>query len=529
MNLVKQLKLQSTVYIMLESTIQKNKRIAKNTFYLYVRMLIIMAISLYTSRVVLNMLGVEDFGLYNVIGGVVSLLAFLNSSMSVSVQRFLSFEMGQKGSERKIAKVFSMSLNIHLLIALLFFIILETVGLWFVKNEMNIASGRMDAAIFVFHFSILTCCANFVRVPYISLIIAYEKMEIYAYVSIVEVILKLLLVYLLVLGDFDRLVVYSVLTFIATCILTLIYIICCRVKFDSSRYVYFWDKALFLKLTGFASWSALGELSWAFTIQGVGILLNIFFGTIINAARGISMQVNAAISGFVSNFQAAINPQIIKSYADNDLSTMLSFVYRGTRLSFYLILLASLPICLNIDFVLRLWLHIAPDYTSEFCRLVIINIMLDTLSNLFATVAKAHGKIRNYQIIVSFLLLLNFPVSYLVLILGASPVSILYVYSIISVLLLLIRISLIQRMLRRSICQEYFKLVLSPILKVSTFALILPLLFHYTMSAGALTFVLSLFICCLSTCISIYFLGLQDAEKVMLKQKIIFLKNKILK
>lgn len=488
-----------------------------------------MAISLYTSRVVLNMLGVEDFGLYNVIGGVVSLLAFLNSSMSVSVQRFLSFEMGRGGSERKIAKVFSMSLNIHLLIALLIFIVLETVGLWFIKNEMNIASGRMDAAIFVFHFSILTCCANFVRVPYMSLIIAYEKMEIYAYVSIVEAVLKLLLVYLLVLGDFDRLVFYSVLTFIATCILTLIYIICCRVKFDSSRYVCFWDKALFLKLTSFASWSSLGELSWVATIQGVNIILNIFFGTIVNAARGISIQVNAAISGFVSNFQTAINPQIIKSYADNDLSTMLSFVYRGTRFSFYLILLASLPIFFNMDLVLRLWLHIVPDYTSAFCRLVIINILLDSLSNLFATVAKAYGKIRNYQMIVSLILLLNFPVSYLVLSLGASPVSVLYVYGIISATLLLIRILLIQRMLQRSICREYFKLVLSPILKVSALALILLLFFHYTMSNGTLNIVLSLFVCCFSTCICIYFVGLQDAEKVMLKQKIASLKNKILK
>jgi conserved hypothetical transmembrane protein; putative transmembrane protein len=514
---------------MSESTIQKNKRIAKNTFFLYVRMLIIMAISLYTSRVVLNMLGVEDFGLYNVIGGVVSFLAFLNSSMSVSVQRFLSFEMGQNGSERKIAKIFSMSLNIHLLIALLVFVILETVGLWFIKNEMNIAPDRMDAAIFVFHFSVLACCVNFVRVPYMALIIAYEKMEIYAYVSIVEAILKLLLVYLLVLGDFDRMSFYSVLTFIATCILTLIYIICCRAKFKSSKYVYFWDKALFLKLTGFASWSALGELSWVATIQGVNIILNIFFGTIVNAARGISIQVNAAINSFVSNFQTAINPQIIKSYADNDLSTMLSFVYRGTRFSFYLILLVSLPLYFNMDFVLRLWLHIVPDYTSEFCCLVIINILLDTLSNLFATVAKAYGKIRNYQMIVSFLLLLNFPVSYLVLALGASPVSVLYVYSTISVILLFVRILLVQRMLQRKIYWEYFKFVLSPILKVSVLALILPLFFHYTMSDGASTFVLSLLVCCLPTCISIYLLGLQDTEKVMLKQRITFLKKKNLK
>lgn len=512
----------------MSSTSENNKRIAKNTAMLYFRMFIVMGITLYTSRVVLNILGVEDFGIYNIVGGVIALLGFISSSMSISVQRFLSYEMG-KGNLSGLSRIFSMSVNIHLLIAIVVGLALETVGCWFLINKLNIASDRLDAALVVFHLSTITCCFHILQVPFMALMIAYERMNLYAYISIVEVFLKLLVAILLSFISYDALIVYGWLLLFVTIIVTSIYIVSCKSSFTEIRYQKIWDAKLFSSLSKFASWSALGEMAWGFTLQGVNIILNLFFGTVANAAYGISSQVSGAVYRFVGSFQTALNPQLIKIYAQGDVFGMMSLAYRGLRFSFFLLLLVVIPLVAEMHFILKLWLGIVPDYALVFCQLVVINALLDILSNLFATLAKAYGKIRNYQLLVSLFLFLNFPLSYLVLKMGGPSYTVFIVYSVISVLLIVLRIYLISKMFHINVWKDYIKQVIYPVSKVGILSLVIPLLVWLSMDDGLSRFFLLSILSTVSVFVSIYTVGLNSTERVLVKSKINSFKSRIIR
>ena len=308
----------SYVLIFMSATSENNKRIAKNTLFLYMRMLLIMGVTLYTSRIVLQVLGVEDFGIYNVVGGIVALLGFISSSMSISIQRFLSYEMGRKNYE-KVSRAFSMALQIHGIIAVVVMMLLETAGIYFLRCKMVIPIDRMDSALSVFHCSVLACGFSIVQVPFIALIIAYERMGLYAYIGIVDTMLKLAIAFLLGWIAYDSLALYGGLMLVATIVITLAYVMVCHLSFKEIRYQCIWDTRLFGSLTRFASWSALGEMAWGFTLQGVNIVLNLFFGTVVNAAYGISSQVSAAVYRFLGSFQTAVNPQLIKEYAQGNV------------------------------------------------------------------------------------------------------------------------------------------------------------------------------------------------------------------
>ncbi len=284
-----------------------NKRIARNTLLLYFRMILLMVISLYTSRVVIEVLGVIDFGIFNVVGGLVAMLGALNGSMAIAVQRYLSFEIG-KGSEEGIKRIFSMSIIAHVIISLLVFILAETVGCWFLENKINIPADRYDAAMWVFHCVVVACLFTIVQIPYNAIILAKEKMGAFAYISILEVILKLGIAFMLLIGNLDKLKLYGILTAATTILVTIVYRVYCIKKFQEARFKFIWDKKIIKELTSFAGWSMMGQLAWAFTGQGVNIILNIFFGPSVNAARGLSEQVNGAVSRFISNFQMAVNP-----------------------------------------------------------------------------------------------------------------------------------------------------------------------------------------------------------------------------
>lgn len=497
---------------MSSQTTDNNKRIAKNTLLLYFRMLLMMFVTLFTSRVVLDKLGVTDYGIYNVVGGVVAMLGFLNSSMSNAVQRYLSFEIG-KNNEAGVNRIFNVSLFAHAGIAVFVFVVMEIVGVWYLNTHMNIPAERMDAANWVLQCSIFTTLFTIVQVPYNAIIISKEQMGIYAYISILEVVLKLLVVYMLAIGNFDKLKLYSVLIMVVTIGIVMIYRFYCTRKYKEAKFKFIKDWNLLKQIVGFASWNMLGELAWVFTGQGVNIILNSFFGPVVNAARGLAEQVNGAVNRFVANFQTAVNPQLIKNYASDQLGEMKTLLFRSTRFSYYLLLALSLPIILKMDFILHLWLKEVPDYTTGFCQLVLVSSLVSTLSNLLAQVARAYGKIRNYQIIVSIFLFLNFPFSYIVLKFGGSPLSTMFVNIGINAMLLFVRLRLTNRMIQMTY-GSFIRNVLFPVIIVTAVALVIPLTIYFMLDNSIISFIIVCLVSFVSVGVSIYALGMNANERL---------------
>lgn len=497
---------------MSSQTTDNNKRIAKNTLLLYFRMLLMMFVTLFTSREVLDKLGVTDYGIYNVVGGVVAMLGFLNSSMSNAVQRYLSFEIG-KNNEAGVNRIFNVSLFAHAGIAVFVFIVMEIVGVWYLNTHMNIPAERMDAANWVLQCSIFTTLFTIVQVPYNAIIISKEQMGIYAYISILEVVLKLLVVYMLAIGNFDKLKLYSVLIMVATIGIVMIYRFYCTRMYKEAKFKLIKDWNLLKQIVGFASWNMLGELAWVFTGQGVNIILNSFFGPVVNAARGLAEQVNGAVNRFVANFQTAVNPQLIKNYASDQLGEMKTLLFRSTRFSYYLLLALSLPIILKMDFILHLWLKEVPDYTVGFCQLVLVSSLVSTLSNLLAQVARAYGKIRNYQIIVSIFLFLNFPLSYIVLKFGCSPLSSMFVNIGVNTMLLFVRLRLTNRMIQMTY-GSFIRNVLLPVIIVTAVALVIPLIIYFMLDNSIISFIIVCLVSFVSVGVSTYALGMNANERL---------------
>lgn len=496
---------------MSSQTTDNNKRIAKNTLLLYFRMLLMMFVTLFTSREVLDKLGVTDYGIYNVVGGVVAMLGFLNSSMSNAVQRYLSFEIG-KNNEAGVNRIFNVSLFAHAGIAVFVFIVMEIVGVWYLNTHMNIPAERMDAANWVLQCSIFTTLFTIVQVPYNAIIISKEQMGIYAYISILEVVLKLLVVYMLAIGNFDKLKLYSVLIMVVTIGIVMIYRFYCTRKYKEAKFKFVKDWNLLKQIVGFASWNMLGELAWVFTGQGVNIILNSFFGPVVNAARGLAEQVNGAVNRFVANFQTAVNPQLIKNYASDQLGEMKTLLFRSTRFSYYLLLALSLPIILKMDFILHLWLKEVPDYTTGFCQLVLVSSLVSTLSNLLAQVARAYGKIRNYQIIVSIFLFLNFPLSYIVLKFGCSPLSTMFVNIGVNAILLFVRLRLTNRIIQMTY-GSFIRNVLFPVIIVTSVALVIPLTIYFMLDNSIISFIIVCLVSFVSVGVSTYALGMNANER----------------
>lgn len=492
-----------------------NKRIANNTIYLYIRMLLVMGVSLYTSRLTLDVLGVDDYGLYIVVGGVVSMLGFLNSSMAISVQRFLSFEMGKDNPEN-VQSIFSTSLFVHVFLAIIVVFLLETIGVWFVSHKLLIPDGREDAAMWVFQCVVITTALSIVMVPYSAMIMAKEKMDIYAYVSIIDVVLKLLVLFLLLNISYDKLVIYAILLALQGVAMILINAGYCLWKFKEARFTFTWNKKNFKGLVFFAGWSLLGELAWTFTGQGVGIILNQFFGPAVVAARGLAEQVNMAVSRFVQGFQTAANPQLIKLYASGEIGQMTLLLFRVTRFSFYILLFLSLPLILEMEYVLNLWLAEVPPHTVYFCQLILINSLTMALSNPLSQVARAYGKIRQYQMWVSFALLLNFPISYVALCIGLPPESVMTVYLGISVLLILVRLIICKPMIDLSI-RKYAKDIIFRVTLVSGLSAILPAVIVSFIEPSFSRLVLTVVLSVLSISTFSFVCGMPTEDKIVVK------------
>lgn len=433
----------------------KYKRMAKNASMLYFRMLLTMAVSLYTSRVILQTLGVEDFGIYNVVAGFVMMLGFLNSAMSSATQRFLAFELG-KPDIRDVRGIFSMSLNIHILIAVFVFVLGETIGLWFIKTQLTIPIDRMFAAEWVFHLALLSFMMTIIRVPYNALIIAHEQMKVFAWVSILDVTLKLLIVFMLSWFGIDKLILYGLLSLAVSFIIFMIYRLYCKHKYIESKFRLYWDKKLFNVMLSYTGWNLWGNIAVVMSGQGVNVLLNIFFGPTVNAARAIAMQVSGALNSFVQNLQVAINPQIIKSYAAEDMAYMHQLVCYGAKYNFFLLFFLAVPVLVNTDLILNVWLGSVPEYTSIFVKLIIVNILIDCISAPLMTSAQASGKIKFYQSVVGGLLLLNLPFSYLVLKMGYEPYTVIYVSITLSVFAFVARLLIVKKLVFLPV-PEYLK------------------------------------------------------------------------
>lgn len=398
-----------------------NQKIAINTAFLYIRMFVIMIVSLYTSRVILQKIGVEDFGIYNAVGSIVVLFSFFNIALSNSTQRFLSYEIG-KNDITSVCKVFSISLSSYVIFSFILLLILEPIGYWFINNKMNLPLERINAAYWCFQFSLFTFCVNMIRVPYNSSIIAYEKMNFYAIISIVEAILKLLIVYLLTIQKFyDKLILYAFLLFAVNIIINICYKLYCNKYIKTTKYKLLWDKAIFKKLFSFSGWSMFGITTNIAAQQGLSVLFNLFWGVVLNAALGIANQVNGAINQFMSNFQVAYSPQLVKLYAKNDFDSLFKLIFRASKFSFILLFIPAYLLILNIDPILSLWLENVPQYTSQLCSIIIICTIIDSISVPFNKAILATGEIKNYQIFIGISFALDLLCSYILICFGCPP------------------------------------------------------------------------------------------------------------
>lgn len=457
------------------STSTNNKRIAKNTLFLYLRQLITMAVSLYTVRVILDVLGAEDYGIYNVIGGIVSLFSFLSGTMASATQRFLSFEMG-KQDNGSLTKVFSVSMYTYLLLIGIILLLSETIGLWFVNNQLTIPAERLTAANFVYQSSILSFMVTLLCIPYNASIIAMERMNVFAYSSIVDAGLKLAIAWLLPYIAIDHLKVYAILMFIAIASVQLYYVWYCRRYFDFCRYSRYKDPSLFRNMLSFAGWNMIGALANILRGQGLNILINLFFNPVLNAAYGIALQVNNAITNFTNNFYTAVRPQLVKLYAGGNRQEMLNLGYQSSRLAFYLMLIITVPIMLNTEEILSIWLKEVPEHTVMFLRIIIISSLIEVLAIPLANMLQASGKIKTFQLTVSILYLLNIPISYILLCYGFNPEITLWVNLSLIVLSMVPRLYICRHILSLSI-RDYIQNV---ILRIS-FPLILIIVVSYFM------------------------------------------------
>lgn len=451
----------------MENVSANNKRIAKNTLYMYLRMLTTMVVSLYASRIVLNTLGINDFGIYNIVGGVVVLFTFINSAMSTGTQRHLSYELG-KNNQGNITEVFSACLQIHIWLSFIVLILSETVGLWFLNTQMNFPSNRMEAVNWVYQFSILSCIINIIRVPYQASIIAYERMSFYAYMGIIEAILKLVIVYWLQIFSVDKLKLYSVLTFAVTLLITLWFILFCNHSFARIRIIKVKSKLLHKKLISFSGWAMFGSIANLGLQQGLNIIINIFFGVALNAAVGVANQVNSAVMNFVNGFQQALNPQLVKSQAGGNKERQTQLICESSKLSFLIMFIIAFPLLINLDYVLKLWLGNYPPHTNSICSLIIIGAMIECLSGPLWVTIFATGNIKTYQIIISSILLLNVPVSYLGGHLGMPPESMFSIRNIIYVFAFISRLIFLKKMIGLN-TPIFIKNVIIPIIKVLCF------------------------------------------------------------
>ncbi|MCC5879154.1 MAG: oligosaccharide flippase family protein [Idiomarina sp.] len=445
-------------------------RIVKNTGFLYIRMLLTLVVALYTSRVLLDTLGAEDFGLFHVVAGFVVLAAFLKGSLSGTTQRFIAFELGKENSGN-LRNVFSMSVNIHILFALVLLLVGGTVGTFLLPSILTYEEGRATAVVVVFWFALLSFMINISVVPCHAMIVAHEEMKVFAWVSVADAFLKLGIVFLIQRIPYDPLIAYGILVFIVTLLIGLIYVIFVYSKYSGDRYRAGWDQQLFTRLISFSGWTVWGNAASVFANQGTNILLNIFFGPVVNAAKSIGNQASGALNQFVTNLQMAINPQIIKSYSGNDHDYTKKLINYGSKYNFFLIFMLAFPILMRTEDVLNIWLVEPPEYAAIFLRLILINLIIESVSRPLITAAQATGNIRLYQFVVGGILLLNVPLAYVVLRAGYPPASVFILAIGLTLCAATARVVMLKRIFTFSIV-DFLKVSISKSIMVATISVL---------------------------------------------------------
>lgn len=496
---------------------QDNKRIAKNTAFLYIRMLIVLALSLYTTRVVLATLGIIDYGIYNVVCGFVSMFAFLNNSLANGTQRFYNYKIGE-GKRHEIPSVFSSSLFIQIVLAIIILVFLETVGLWYIKNEMIIPAERLTASLWVFHCSVASLIFVILQVPYSAAILAFEKMDYYAIVSIIDALLKLGIVLIMPYINTDYLVLYGILMLIISIIDFLLYSLYCKKRFgtDITFVSITKEKPLLKDMTSFSGWNIFGTFAYMIKDQGLNVLLNGFFGPVINAARGVAMQINSALQGFSTNIVAAIRPQLVQSFSAGNVKRVENMMFSMSRLIFLMLFILSLPIMIELPYILRLWLSDnIPEYTVIFSDLIIVNMIISSMNTPLSQVVHATGKMKRYQVGTSLIICSILPVSYFFLKIGYSPVSTFIVSIVISIINQFVCLFLLRSIFPYSI-RLYCRNVIVPCLLLIIITPILPYLIHCFLPEGLLRLLCVIFISVVLTSILAYFVVLNQDEKMIL-------------
>ncbi|MBQ0030418.1 MAG: hypothetical protein KBT32_08285 [Bacteroidales bacterium] len=495
-----------------------NKRIAQNTILLYVRMIILMIVNLYTSRVVLSALGIEDYGLYEAIAGFISMFSLLSGSLSSAISRYITFVLGENNID-KLKRVFSTSIIIILSIATFSVILSEVFGVWFLNAKMTIPIGREDAANWVFQFSLLSFVIGLWSTPYDALIIAHERMNAFAYIGIFEGLIKLLVAILISFSSIDRLIFYAALMCVSSAIIRIIYSIYCSRNFQECKITWIFDKKLFQEMFTFAGWNFIGFSSGLLRNQGINILFNIYYGPVINAARGLSGQVNTALTKFSQNFVSAIKPQITKSYAENKIDVSNNLTMRSSRLTFFLFLLMGLPFIFESDYILSIWLKEVPPHTSCFVKIIIINSLIDSISQPLIQLMLATGNIKKYQILVGATILMSFPFAWIILCLTNIPELAQSTLIIFSILAMIIRIEMLNNMTgfnKKTFYTDVICKSLFVILGCCIYPMIITIIFQQ--SFGRL--LLTAFGCIVISSIVILVIGLKTDEKEYILLKI---------
>lgn len=500
------------------STISDNKRIVKNTLYMYVRMLFVMGIGLYTSRVVLSTLGVADFGIYNVVGGVVVFFSFINSAMTTSTQRYLSYELGKP--DGNVSNIFSSCIIIHICLAFFILLVLETIGLWFLNYKMNFPEDRMTEVYWCYQFTVLSCFLSIVKAPYSAVIVAKESFSFYAYLGIIEAILKLIIVYFLLVSNIDKLVLYSILMFGVGLFTFSLCVVYCLKVFPEVRHVRMSIDDKHKDILSFSGWTFFGSLANVGLSQGINVIINMFYGVFVNAAFGIANQINTQVTALVSSFQQAMNPQLTKSEAEGNRERQFSLIYLSSKFSFFITLIIVFPIILNLDYILRLWLGEYPEHTYQFCIAVFIGALIDSLSGPLWVTIFATGKIKSYQICISAVLLLILPMSYFAGNLGVSPETIFYLRNIIYVAAFLTRLYFLKRLINFSL-KNYLVHSIFPTSCVCV--LLVPILLfakaHFCVDKFNM-FIIIVTISILLELLIIYWIGLNHNERTKIKELI---------
>ena len=497
-----------------------NKTLAKNTLFLYFRMLLTMLIGLYTSRVVINVLGISDYGIYNVIGGIVAIFASLNGAMASASSRYITFYIG-RNDQTQLKHIFSILALFHIFIAVIILLLCETIGLWFFYEKMQIPSDRMNVAFWLLQFSYASAFLSVINTPYTSLIVGREKMDIYAYISVFDSLAKLIIVLLISYSPIDKLLFYGFFLFVIQFVDFILYRVYCRRRFPESIMTLNINRGLVKEIICYSGWSLFGNLAFAANTQGVNLLLNMFFGPVVNAARGVAVQVNNLINSFVSNYQMALNPQIVKNFASENFNRMHTLMFASARYGYFLLFFIMLPIFFESDILLKLWLKIVPEDTVVFLRLILCTCLINCLANSWTVAAGAIGKVKKLNIIVGSLLLAVIPISYIFFKMGFSALTVFLIHLVITFFCLVIRVLLFYKAINMKMA-SYVKQVIIPIFCSSVIALVFPFVVYLNMNQSWTRFFIITAVSFFWSFVCIWYVGLKKEER---SSFLIFLKK----